>query len=300
MPKIAYIEKNFSGSSLAIIEECNRIIAVYQAQGYRLTLRQLYYQLVSRNIIKNTERSYKRIGDIVNNARLAGLIDWEAIEDRGRNLRQLGHWTDPSDIIRSARASFRLDKWEGQGYRPEVWVEKAALEGVIAGVCNRLDVPYFACRGYNSQSEEWEAARRLRRHLDGGQTPIIFYLGDHDPSGLDMTRDHIDRLALFMGGVEVDRLALNFDQIQQYKPPPNPAKKSDSRFVQYREIHGGESWELDALEPRVIADLIENAILDIRDGSLYEEIAKREAEQISLLQAAERRWSDVVRFLQVD
>lgn len=224
--KIAYIEKRFSTERYKLIEICNAIIETYQAQGYKLTLRQLYYQLVARDLIENTERSYKRIGDLVNDGRMAGLIDWLAIEDRGRNLMALSHWESPVDIIRSARYGYRVDKWAGQPYRPEVWVEKAALEGVIAGVCNELDVPYFACRGYNSQSEEWAAARRLQRYYDAGQTPIIFYLGDHDPSGLDMTRDHRDRLTLFMGGVHVDRIALNMSQIEEYAPPPNPAKRS--------------------------------------------------------------------------
>lgn len=297
MPKVAYIERKFSAPSLALIETCNTIIADYQAQGFKLTLRQLYYQLVSRNIIENTERSYKRVGSIVNDARLAGLIDWLAIEDRGRNLQALSHWEDPSDIIRSARHSFRLDKWEGQAYRPEVWVEKAALEGVLASVCNRLDVPYFSCRGYNSQSEEWEAGRRLLRYQDAGQIPIIFYLGDHDPSGIDMTRDHIDRLALFTGGVEIERLALNMNQIEQYNPPPNPAKEVDSRFAKYVEVYGHESWELDALEPQVIADLIDMAIIGIRDEGVYQEIIERETEQIELLESAEQRWGEIVDFL---
>lgn len=298
MPKIAYVEKRFSRSSLELIETCNTIIADYLAQGYRLTLRQLYYQLVSRNIVENTERSYKRVGSIVNDARLSGMIDWLAIEDRGRSLRQLSHWSNPSDIIRSARHSYRLDKWENQTYRLEVWVEKAALEGVVAGVCNQLDVPYFACRGYNSQSEEWEAARRIQGYRDNGQIPIIFYLGDHDPSGIDMTRDHVDRLKLFMGGVHVDRLALNMSQIEEYAPPPNPAKDVDSRFAKYVELYGRESWELDALEPQVIADLIRDAILYRRDNDKYNEVIKREKAQVNLLEKTENRWSEIVDFLE--
>lgn len=296
--KIAYVKKGFTIERMALIQQCNLIIGTYQAQGFRLTLRQLYYQLVSRATIENTERSYKRIGDLVNQGRLAGLIDWEAIEDRGRNLQSLSHWQDPADIIRSARHSFRLDKWEKQAYRPEVWVEKAALEGVIAGVCNRLDVPYFSCRGYNSQSEEWEAARRLQRYSANGQIPVIIYLGDHDPSGIDMTRDHRDRLAMFMGGVTVDRIALNMDQVEQYNPPPNPAKEVDSRYADYLKNYGDESWELDALEPRIIADLIEGAVLRLRDERLLAEVEEEESRHLKMLQAVEDRWWDVADFLE--
>lgn len=298
MPKISYIDKNFSAQSLAMIERCNGVIADYQSQGFSLTLRQLYYQMVSRNIIENTERSYKRLGDLVSNARLAGLIDWHAIEDRGRNLRENSHWVTPASIISSARESYALDKWKNQEYRPEVWVEKQALEGVVARACEDLDVPHFACKGYNSQSEQWSAAMRLKRYLAGGQTPIIFHLGDHDPSGIDMTRDNRDRLEMFMGGVEVERLALNMDQVNQYQPPPNPAKESDSRFANYIELYGDESWELDALEPQVLVDLIQGAILSIRDERKWEEVVLQEEEHIRQLRNVEMRWPAVVEFLE--
>lgn len=297
MPKITYIDKKFSAESLRMIEKCNEVIANYAQQGFSLTLRQLYYQMVSRNIIENTERSYKRLGDLVSNARLAGVIDWHAIEDRGRNLRQNSHWNSPASIIESAYRSFRIDKWEGQEYRPEVWVEKQALEGVVGSVCQRLDVPYFACKGYNSQSEQWQAAQRLQGYLDAGQTPVIFHLGDHDPSGIDMTRDNRDRLELFMGGVKVERLALNMDQINQYNPPPNPAKESDSRFVRYTELYGNESWELDALEPQVMVGLIEAAVLSVRDDLRWQERQDEEEFHRNLLQSASRKWEELARIL---
>ena len=297
MPKITYIERNFAPASLELIRRCNQVIEDYSQQGFSLTLRQLYYQMVSRNIIENTERSYKRLGALVSDARLAGLIDWSAIEDRGRNLQKNSHWETPAGVIKSARQSYKLDKWENQEFRPEVWVEKQALEGVVASVCQRLDVPYFACKGYNSQSEQWAAGGRLHGYVREGKTPIIFHLGDHDPSGIDMTRDNRERLEMFMGGVDIERLALNMDQIEQYNPPPNPAKESDSRFANYIELYGDESWELDALEPQVLVGLIENAILSIRDESAYQEVVDRENEHLRLLRLAEVRWTEVSAYL---
>src|SRR6267142_4902679 len=169
MPKIKYQDINLSDGSLALVKKCNEIIREYQAQGFVLTLRQLYYQLVSRDIIANKQSEYKRIGSIVNDARLAGLIDWTAIEDRTRELRGLPHWTDPAEIVASCAAQFHVDLWRGQNYRPEVWIEKDALVGVIEGVCNELDVPYFSCRGYTSQSEMWGGAMRLKKHARAGQ-----------------------------------------------------------------------------------------------------------------------------------
>ncbi len=267
-----FIEKNFRHDTLVMIDMANEIIADYRAQGFSLTLRQLYYQFVARDLIPNTERSYKRLGSIINDARLAGLIDWQSIEDRTRNLRRNSHWDTPADVIRSALASYGIDMWENQPNRVEVWIEKEALSGVISGVCRELDVPHFACRGYVSQSEQWRAGVRHRGNDAAGQDTIVLHLGDHDPSGIDMTRDNDDRLTMFgYGSTRVKRIALNMDQIDEYAPPPNPAKVTDSRFDQYLRDHGAESWELDALEPSVIVDLIRTEVAALRDDDLWAE-----------------------------
>ncbi len=297
MPKIAYVSKNFRKTTLDQIATANAIIEEYVAQGFDLTLRQLYYQMVARGYIENSQRSYKNFGNVVDDGRLAGLIDWDRIIDRTRNLRQNGHFRDPAHIMTAAVASYQIDKWARQPNRVEVWVEKDALIGVVERICSRLDVPYFACRGYTSQSEMWGAAQRLMKWRRQGQTPVILHLGDHDPSGIDMTRDIIDRLTLFAGGMKVDRLALNWDQVEQYNPPPNPAKLEDSRAEAYVARFGLESWELDALDPTTIADLIEAAVEQFRDSDLWAEAVAEEKEGLGLLQEAADRWGDVADFL---
>ena len=153
MPRIEYVERNFAEASLALIGHANAIIAEYARQGFTLTLRQLYYQFVSRDLIPNTMRSYKNLGSVVNDGRRAGLIDWNAIVDRTRELASIGHWDTPASIIGSCAAQFRFDKWAKQATRVEVWIEKDALVGVIDDVCTELDVPYLSCRGSTSQSE---------------------------------------------------------------------------------------------------------------------------------------------------
>jgi hypothetical protein len=267
--KIGYIDKNFKSTTLAIIAKANEIINDYAAQGFSLTLRQLYYQFVARDLLPNTERSYKRLGSIINDGRMAGYIDWDAIEDRTRNVKRNLHLSGPANAIEVVRDQYGIDMWENQPERVEVWIEKEALAGVIAGVCSELDVPYFACKGYVSQSEQWRAGRRFR---DPSQRSIILHLGDHDPSGIDMTRDNQDRLSTFSNwNVDVERIALNMDQIDEYGPPPNPAKMTDARFRDYMLEYGTESWELDALEPRVISSLIRENVAKHRDESLWDE-----------------------------
>lgn len=288
--KICYQEKRFGALALKKIEIANQIIEEYSAQGFDLTLRQLYYQFVSRDIIPNSQKEYKNLGSVINDARLAGLIDWDAIIDRTRELRKNSHWESPHEIVETAAQQFQVDKWVGQEYRVEVWIEKDALVGIIDGICRKLDVPYFSCRGYTSQSEMHEAAKRLERWYENyDQKILIVHLGDHDPSGKDMSRDIQDRMNLFNGHdmVQVERIALNMDQVRKYNPPPNPAKITDSRAHAYIQEYGNKSWELDALDPKVIAGLITRTVNEYRDEAKFEKRLKLEDKhKRSLLKAA--------------
>ncbi len=298
MPLICYQEKNFRAERLQLIEVCNRIIVEYDKQGFTLTLRQLYYQLVARDIIPNRQQEYDRLGQTINDARLAGIVDWAAIVDRTRNLRELSHWESPAEIIESAANSYKLDMWEGQDFRPEVWIEKDALVGVITGVCQRLDVPFFSCRGYTSQSEMWVAGMRMLRHAKGGQAPIVFHFGDHDPSGIDMTRDICARLSLFVGAeIHVKRLALNMKQVERFKPPPNPAKVTDSRYQGYVVEFGDKSWELDALEPTVLGGLIDTAVSALRDNGKWNKQVRKQKQARALLAKAAGDWDRIAEEL---
>lgn len=284
MSKIRYIKKRFSSHSLEIITTANQIIEEYELQGFSLTLRQIYYQFVARDLIPNNIREYKKLGTVINNGRLAGLIDWEAIVDRTRNLQRNSHWENPREIIETCAKAFAIDKWQNQDLRPEVWIEKDALVGVIEGICQKLDVPYFSCRGYTSQSEMWSASQRLERYFNQAQPAIIIHLGDHDPSGIDMTRDIQDRMGLFMGGVDVKRIALNADQVEEFNPPPNPSKVTDPRAKAYIVEFGYNCWELDALEPKIITNLIEKTVLSYRDDSKWAEMVALEQEHREALE----------------
>ena len=297
MPRIAYVSRNFSAGSLKIIEQADAICIDYAAQGYDLTLRQLYYQFVARDLLPNKQSEYKRLGSIINDARLAGLLDWDHLVDRTRNLRDLAHWDDPESIVTAVAKQYRTDRWASQKYRVEVWVEKDALTGVIGRTAERLDVPWFSCRGYTSQSELWGAARRHQRYERDGQQVMVIHLGDHDPSGVDMSRDIADRLDLFQADTTVWRIALNMPQVQQYNPPPNPAKLTDSRAEGYIEKHGASSWELDALDPAVLDQLITDAVESYRDDEQWErDTAAMESER-EILTAVASRWDAVADYL---
>lgn len=298
MSKIAYIDWTPRGDSAALINQAESIIGEYRDQGYVLTLRQLYYQFVSRAIIPNTERSYKNLGSLITKARMAGYISWYSIEDRGREFMCPWFREDAKELIDDLPANIRFDRWARQENYVEVWVEKEALSGVIAKACKSTFTPYLACKGYLSASEAWRAGQRLRRAANEGKDVHIIHLGDHDPSGIDMTRDNDERLSLFSREhVHVHRIALNMDQVEEYGPPPNPAKLSDTRARDYITQYGYESWELDALEPKVIEELVGDEISTLIDWNTWGDTDEDETEVKDLLTSLSNRWDDVVEFL---
>jgi len=272
-----FVGKRFRTETLELIDLCNDILDNYAQQGFDLSLRQLYYQLVSKDLIPNSQKSYDRLGNVVSDARLAGLLDWDMIVDRGRGTVANSHWDDPAQIIRAAVNSFRIDKWEDQPYHIEVMVEKQALEGVIVPTCSKLDVNFTANKGYSSQSFMYRKGKHLEEMARMGKKIIVLYLGDHDPSGLDMDRDVVERLRMFSSThLDISRLALLPSQIRKYNPPPNPAKMTDKRAHKYIQVHGKVSWELDALEPAVLSGLVEDAVKDFRDEPLWKSACARE------------------------
>lgn len=341
--KLQFKSKNFSADARAIVDLACEIMDDYEAQGYKLSLRQLYYQMVARNAIENTEQSYKRIGDIIADARMAGLCDWDMIEDRGRACVTPSHWDSPGQIVETCARAYRRDKWEDQPNFCEVMVEKQALEGVLEPVCNRLDIPFTANKGYSSVTMMYQAGQKLRlefiqrcrklvidsggadapfpvkylsedRGLDFAQwllehkladghdeakaiqltrkgvkaglpRIVVFYLGDHDPSGIDMTRDVADRLATFSDFTpfEVQRLALNMEQIDELQPPENPAKITDSRAKQYIARFGESSWELDAVSPEQLAAMVEAAVATVRNEKIWAASVAREQKERGVL-----------------
>jgi hypothetical protein len=324
MACIAYEKWTPGADAWRMINNANRICADYESQGYDLTLRQLYYQFVSEGLIPNTQRSYKQLGDVVNHARNAGYMDWDYIVDRTRNLKNLAHWSSPSDIVEAISKQFRIDHWNTQPTRVEIWVEKEALAGVIERTANRNDVSWFSCRGYVSQSEMWSAAQRIGDYIrENRQNVIILHLGDHDPSGIDMTRDITDRLKRFIiqdyrnwvgyddwddddiweeirqqecngeEPLEVRRIALNMDQVNQYNPPPNPAKITDSRARGYIALYGNSSWELDALNPAILDQLIQGELDEVIEELEMETSVEATTAGREKLAALSSRWRSI-------
>jgi len=289
-----YRPHSFGRAAQETVDRANAIIAEMDAQGYLLTLRQLYYQFVRRNWVENSEREYKRLGRIVTDAREAGLMDWLAIEDRGRAPHGPLVEEDPAAVLSGVELGLQYDRWARQDTYLEVWVEKDALRGVVARPCRGLYVANLACKGYLSASEAWRAGLRFQRAAEAGKRAVLLHLADHDPSGMDMTEDNRTRLRLFaQWPVEVRRLALNMDQIEEYGPPPNPAKVTDSRCRAYVERYGASSWELDALEPSQLDNLLRSTIEAYIDWPTWDAVGEAEREARRPLAALGDNWEQV-------
>ncbi|HKQ65999.1 MAG TPA: hypothetical protein VJZ73_13375 [Methylomirabilota bacterium] len=274
---------NFRADSLARIEEINVILGEYD--GQRLTARQVYYRLVAGGKIPNTPTSYKNLTSLLADARYAGLVDWDLIEDRGREPDVPSEWDSIDEIVDAAVRQFRLPRWRDQPHYVELWVEKQALAGVLGPIARRHHIALMVNKGYSSASAVKASAERMI-NASPEESSIVLYLGDHDPSGNDMVRDVRVRLEEFgVPDLEVRKLALTRAQIDKFNPPPNPAKITDSRAAAYIAEHGEFSWELDALPPRELNRLVEQAIASIVDADKMQAVLAREQRAKDSVQA---------------
>jgi len=291
-----YKEHRFTPGVRYILDTANKYIEEYRNMGYTLILRQLYYRFIAKDSFpdswidrlynikegldpntKNTLKNYKRLGDIINHGREAGIISWTAFEDRNRTLYGTNPVEDPDAVAKDIEMRLILDCWADQPNYVEVYVEKDSLGPIIARPANKWRAPHMACKGYLSASQAWRAGVRFKAAMDDGKRAILIHVGDHDPSGKDMTRDNWERLNLFAEqDIEINRVALNMDQILEKKPPPNPAKVTDSRFAKYVNEFGKDCWELDALEPQELDDVVARAIESYVDKEQWEATLKRE------------------------
>lgn len=290
-----FIPKKFTKAHEWVIRQANKIIAEYLEAGYTLTLRQIHYQFVARDLYENTQANYKRLGNILDAARKAGLVDWEAIEDRTRILRRVGVWDGPEKALERIRDNFKLDPWDEQPTlrRVEVWVEKDAAVGIVQPTCDDLRVPYFSCRGYSSSSGLYDAGKRLAAYHAAGYETVVLYLGDHDPSGVQMTEVSEDRVNMYARHqIDFRRIALTLPQIEEFTPPPNFVKETDSRTKWYVERFETEDcWELDALSPKTVDQIIRDQIEPLIDREAWDKTLATEEEHRSTLSEIISDWS---------
>lgn len=288
------------GTSKDMLSKALAVASEYEERGHKMTLRQLYYQMVARGFIPNEQAQYKKLGRVLTNAREAGMMSWSILEDLGRNCTHPYVRESQEGVLRGIERDLQLDRWEPLDHYVEVWVEKQALEGIVRRACQPMYTPFMACKGYLSATEAYEAGKRYEAAIARGKQPVLIHLGDHDPSGIHMTQDNRDRVNLFAHShdVTVRRIALNMDQVEEHNPPPNPAKEDDSRFKGYVAEYGDSSWELDALPPEVLDGLIKDEINRYVDSSVWDDLDEDEERLRKPLAALGRNWDDILEFME--
>lgn len=281
--KEAFKSQRISRDRQLLIGQANDILEQYDAEGYRLTLRQLYYQLVARNIIPNRVQEYSKLSNVMVAARMCGHTDWDFLEDRLR-IPYLEYAVDGvEDALADTINQYKRDRQEGQPSLIEVWTEKDAVSNILRRVTKWYHVNLLVNRGYSSCSAMYRAAERFKTN----KKPVaILYVGDHDPSGLDMLRDIEERLFEFETEmIEVVHVALTMEQIEEFNPPPNPAKVTDPRATGYIARHGESSWELDALSPSDLERIVREAVENYLDKEQFNVILEEERSDIDRLLA---------------
>ena len=245
-----------------IIEAAQEIIEAARAAGFRYTLRGVYYRLVARNLIPNSKPSYKRLTYVLKRARWEEIIAPDALDDVSRPLAVRPAWDSPAHALRSVAHSFRRDWWRDSPAPVEIWAEKAAVAAVLQPVAREYGVPFLACRGFLSLPAIVSAAARYPDRV-----LTLLYVGDFDPSGLQMDRDIVSRMERRGVDLTFRRLALTMEQVEAHRLPPNLLKDKDSRAANWP--HKG-SWELDALEPIVLSGLVRKAVDRLKPPDLAE------------------------------
>jgi hypothetical protein len=283
----------------AIVDAAIRVLEDYDAQGFSVTLRQLFYKLVSDGVLINRIPDYRNLGRYINTAKESGEIDWASVEDHTRFVRGRQRYRNTTELLTNAAEDWHMDFWAGQSLRPELWIEKDAVLSIVAPVCNEFDVPYYSLRGWGRPSDKMDAALRFSRHAKAGQHSVILHAGDHDSTGLSATENIENEIAKYMRELageqfaSVRRVALNMEQIKQLALAPNKIgedgdKSQESRWAGHVQKAGTrDTWELDALEPkvlqRIIRDEIERCITDKRAWNKRQKFIRSEAAKLQEL-----------------
>ncbi len=226
-----------------------------------MTVRQTFYQLISRQVIKNDRTGYQAVSNLLRDARKSGVIPWEWIEDRLRRPRTVSMWDDLEDFANTAIRAYRKDVWATQPQVVEVWLEKDALSGIFEDVLELYGVTLNVGRGYDG----WSSIRNAAERYGDGVDVIVLYYGDFDPSGEDMFRSLKERLKFFDCEPEMVKCALSAEDVKRYNLPPNLTKANDTRRKGFVDRFGDISVELDALPVNVLRAMVKEEVEDRMD-----------------------------------
>ena len=250
-----------------------------------MTVRQVYYQLVSRQVIENNRGQYQAVSNLLVDARQEGIIPWDWIEDRLRRPRAVSMWDDLADFARTVRHAYRRDVWASQPEYLEVWLEKDALAGIFEDALNRYGVTLCVGRGYDG----WDSIHKAAERFGIDKRVTVLYFGDFDPSGEDMVRSLRERLAELGAEPEIVKCALTFGDVARYNLPPDFTKATDTRRAAFVAKYGDLAVELDALPTDVLRGRLISEVEARMDLDALAQVRKiEETEQARLVKLLAR------------
>ncbi len=265
--------------SLELLAQVQIIIGSYD---FALTLRQIYYQLVAKQIIPNDQSAYRKLSRLCVMGRDEGILPEDAFVDRLREVDKPDSWTDLTEYMDTIKDSYRKDIWNEQATYIEIWTEKDALRGVIAPVTHHFDVSLLVVRGQVSRTAIYESYERYAEQIKTGKDCYLSYFGDFDPSGMCIYDSLVERLKSYGPyglSISYERIALTPGQISAYELPQDPAKQSDPSYRKFVIEYGDNVVELDSLPPDALRDLIRDCIEAKIDKAVLSQVRKIEIEE---------------------
>lgn len=267
----------------------NAALAILEEQ-HPMTIRQLFYRLVSVGEVENNKKHYQMVIRIMTTARMDGRCRFEYIVDRSRPEYKSNVWDDAADYARTVMYGYRKDYWTLQPHHIELWVEKDAIVGSIDEVTKELGVIIRVGRGFVSTTKIHDIAK----HFSSMNKPITaFYLGDHDPSGVCIERDLQERLRASGVDFTLWRLAIHAEDIEKFNLPPLTIKESDSRSTEFRRVYGNDCVELDALPPDELRRRIRNAFESCIDMEIWQRSISVEKAEFDSIQRTVSAWQNL-------
>lgn len=260
--------------SLMLIEQVQKIIDSY---NFSLTIRQIYYQLVAKQVFSNIQANYRKLSRVCVAGRNEGILPEEGFADRLRAVDKPGAWLDLNEFMQTVKRSYNKDKWQNQPKYLEIWTEKDALRSVLTEITYQYDVSLMVARGQLSRTALYEASERYKSKAD--KECYLYYCGDFDPSGLSIYNSIKERLEKFGVFINYKRIALDQEQIEKYKLPSDPGKRSDPNYEKFVNLYGDMVVELDSLPPNILRDIIKNCITKNIDSGLLAQVQKKETEE---------------------
>jgi len=226
---------------------------ILKEESEQITIRHLFYRLVSKKLLAKEEREYKKLGSYLMKWRRSGEIPWSAFADNTRWYYGNVGYSGIEAALINTRETYRRNLWATQDAFVEIWCEKDAIASILLSEAGSFGVQVFPLRGFTSGSALHNAADSFKAQIKAGKTVYIYYFGDHDPSGMEIDRSAVRNLKEDHGvTVSFERIAVTSEQIETYKLPTRPAKLTDSRSKRFK----GESVEIDAMSMGALRNMV--------------------------------------------